>query len=375
MVNSTHSSVGHEAPSELDVVVRRRPLQGPDIPWSRRRLLAAAGAAVLGGVLVACGDDADDGTDDAARSSGATAAPSPSDRPSTPTTAAGAAGFPRTVEHAVGSTLIETKPERIVAATDGAELAALLALGVTPIGFGQRNDPLTPWIAEAGGDDPAIERYELASDTNYEVLAGWRPDVIVGQYGFVTQETIDAYSRVAPTVATNFVDWRTSLRQVAATVGLDDRAEELIGELDGEIAAAGERLAGTDVRMAWVFGYPDYYGQLNDRSPIGALLTEMGLPTLAAQVTEGEAADQIFPESIDVALTDVDGVIVLDFDEPAGDGQAALSTQALFTNAPAVVAGRVIELGVEDSNAAYFDSILTVRRNLALIERVIGELS
>jgi ABC-type Fe3+-hydroxamate transport system substrate-binding protein len=92
-------------------------------------------------------------------------------------------------------------------------------------------------------------------------------------------------------------------------------------------------------------------------------------------VTDGEAADQIFPESLDVALADVDAVIVLDFDDPPGDGQAALSTQALYTNAPAVVAGRVVELGVEDSNAAYFDSILTVRRNLALIERVIGELT
>ena len=239
-----------------EINVRRRPLQGPDIPWTRRRLLVTAGAAVVGGVLAACGDGPD----------GA----------SGPTTTSGSSpsgsGFPRTVGHAVGSTVIEAKPERIVAATDGAELAALLALGVKPIGFGQRNDPLTPWIAEAGGDDPAIERYELASDTNFEVLAGWRPDVIVGQYGFVTQETIDAYSRVAPTVATDFVDWRTSLRQVAATVGADDRAEELIAELDAEIAAAGERLAGTALRMAWVFGYPDYYGQLNDRSPIGALL-------------------------------------------------------------------------------------------------------
>lgn len=345
-----------------ELVVRRRPLQGPDIPWTRRRLLVTAGAAVVGGVLAACGDDAGPGSAPASSGPSATTAPT-------------VTGFPRTVEHAVGSTVIEAKPERIVAATDGAELAALLALGVKPVGFGQRNDPLTPWIAEAGGDDRAIERYELASDTNFEVLAGWRPDVIVGQYGFVTEETIDAYSRVAPTVATNFVDWRTSLRQVAAAVGADDRGEELIAELDAEIAAAGERLAGSSVRMAWVFGYPDYYGQLNDRSPIGALLTEMGLPTLAAQVTAGEAADQIFPESLDVALADVDAVIVLDFEDPVGDGQAALSTQALYTNAAAVQAGRVIELGVDDSNAAYFDSILTVRRNLGLIERVLGELT
>ncbi len=367
MVSNTTGFDGTDL-AEIDVRVRRRPLDGPDLPWSRRRLLAAAGAAVIGGVLAACGDDT---------SSSATTSPAvPTTTPgASPAPSGTTAGFPRTVEHAVGSTVIDERPERIVAATDGAELAALLALGVKPFGFGQRNDPLTPWIADAGGDDPAIERYELASDTNYEVLAGWRPDVIIGQLGFVTEETIDAYARVAPTVATNFVDWRTSLRQVAAAVGADDRAEELIAELDAEIAATGERLAGAGVSMAWVFGYPDYYGQLNDRSPIGALLTEMGLPTLAAQATDGEAADQIFPESLDVALETVDAVIVLDFEEPVGDGQSALQTQALYTNAPAVVAGRVIELGVDDSNAAYFDSILTVRRNLALIERVLGDLS
>lgn len=101
----------------------------------------------------------------------------------------------------------------------------------------------------------------------------------------------------------------------------------------------------------------------------------MGLPTLAAQVTDGEAADQIFPESLDVALAGVDAVVVLDFDDPPGDGQAALSTQALYANAPAVFEGRVVELGVEDSNAAYFDSILTVRRNLALIERIVADLT
>ena len=327
-----------------------RRLPGPDLPWTRRRLLAAAGAAAISGMLAACGDDG---------------------RASGNLPAVRSSGFPRTVEHAAGSTVIDARPARVVAATDGAELAALLALGIRPVGFGQRNDPLTPWIADAGGGDDAIERYELGAETNFEVLAGWRPDVIVGQYGFVTEETIGAYSRIAPTVATSFVGWRTNLRQVAATIGADARAEELIAELDAEIAATAGRLAGTDVRMAWVFGAPDYYGQLNDRSPIGALLGEMGLPTLAPQVAAGEAADQLVPESLDVALAGIDAVVVLDFDEPPGDGRAALATQALYRSAPAVQGGRVIELGVEESNAAYFDSVLTVRRNLAVIERVV----
>lgn len=339
------------------MVVGRRPLSGPDIPWSRRRFLAGAGAVVAGTVLAACGSDD-------TSSSTTTGAPGSGD----------STDFPRTVDHAVGSTTLEREPVRVVAATDGGDLASLLALGITPVGFGQRNDPLTPWILEAGGDDPAIERYELASETNFEVLAGWRPDVIIGQYGFVTEDTIGAYSAIAPTIATSFVGWRDSLRQTAAAVGADERAEDLIAELEVEIAATAARLAGTSIEMRWLFGYPDYLGQLNDRSPIGALLTEMGLPTLPAQVVDGEAADQIVAEQMGTVLEGADAVVVLDFDDPAGDGQDALRDLAVYAAAPVVAAGKVLELEVDESNAAYFDSVLTVRSNLALIERVLGEL-
>jgi iron complex transport system substrate-binding protein len=337
------------------LTVARRPLVGPDLPWTRRRFLKAAGGAVaLGGLLAACGDDSATSSEGAADDGD---------------------GFPRTVEHEVGSTTIDARPERIVSATDGAELASLLALGVQPVGFGQRNDPLTPWIADAGGDDPAIERYELASETNFEVLAAWRPDVIVGQFGFVTAETIDDYSAIAPTVSTSFVGWRTSLRQTAEAVGAEDRAEEVIAELEAEIAAAGERLAGTDVTMRWLFAFPDYLGQLNDQSPIGALLTEMGLPTLAPQVVAGEAADEIVAEALGDAVAPADAIVVLKFEDAPGEGLEVLAQQALFASAATVTAGRVVELGADDSNAAYFDSALTVRRNLELIERVLADLA
>lgn len=345
--------------SDLHFSVGRRPLTGPDLPWTRRRFLGTGAAVVLGGVLAACGSD----TESSEKGSDA-------DTGSTPS----GSEFPKTVEHAVGSTVIEARPTRIVAATDGGDLASLLALGIDPVGFGQRNDPLTPWIAEAGGGKPSIERYELASDTNFEVIAAWRPDVIIGQYGFVTEETISSYSAIAPTIATSFVGWRTSLRQVAAAVGEEARAEEIIVELEAEIAEAAERLAGTELRMRWMFGFPNYLGQLNDLSPIGALLTEMNLPTLPAQVVEGEAADEIVAEQIGDVLADADAVVVLDFEDPAGDGTAVLGDQALYANAAVVREGRTLELGVDESNAAYFDSVLTVRRNLALIERVITEL-
>ena len=52
----------------------------------------------------------------------------------------------------------------MVALTDGGELASLLAIGVRPVGFGQRNDPVEPWIAEALGDDAGVETYTLESN-------------------------------------------------------------------------------------------------------------------------------------------------------------------------------------------------------------------
>ena len=349
----------------LNVV--RRPLAGPDRPWTRRRFLLGAGA-LLGGALVGC---ADDDTDSASPSSPATtdtASATPTQEPSA------AAGFPKTVFHAVGSTRIEEAPERIVAATDGAELAALLALGVKPIGFGQRNDPLRPWIAEAGGDDAAIQKYELTEETNFEALAAWNPDIIIGQVGFVTVENIDEYDAIAPTVATSFVGWRESLRQVANAVGASDRAEEIIAELDAEIAAMGERLAGTTVRTRWLFGFPGYLGRLNDRSPIGALLTEMNLPGLPKQIAAGEAVDEIATENLGKELEEADAVVVLEFEEPAGAGEKTLRENPLFERAEAVAEDQLIALAVDESNAAYFDSVLTVRRNLELIERVFSEL-
>jgi iron complex transport system substrate-binding protein len=328
--------------------------------WTRRGFLGAL-AGVGAAALVGCGDD------DSPDSGGA----SPSDEFGGSSTDPAGGSFPRDVAHEVGTTTIGAKPARIVAVTDGAELAGLLALGVRPVGFGQRNDPLEPWIAEALGDGAGTETYALESDPNFEVMASWRPDVIVGQYGFVTEETISQFQAVAPTVSTSFIDWRTSLRQVAQAIGADADAERVITELEAEITASKERLAGKGKQMRWFFGFPDYYGQFNDQSPIGKLLTELGLPTLPAQIAPGEAVDQVLPENLGAALDGAEALVIVDFEDPEGDGDAELMKQPLFADAEVVTAGKVLEIGVDDSNGAYFDSALTIRRNLALIERVL----
>jgi iron complex transport system substrate-binding protein len=322
--------------------------------------MAAVGAVAV----VGCGSDESTEADGSA-APGAPGAPDASSGTAEP------GSFPRDVDHEVGATTIEAKPTRIVAVTDGGELASLLALGVRPVGFGQRNDPLEPWIAEALGDGEGVDTYTLESDPNFELMAAWQPDVIVGQYGFVTEETIGQFQALAPTVSTSFIDWRTNLRQVAQTIGADAEADAVIAEMEAEIATASERVAGKGKQMRWFFGFPDYYGQFNDQSPIGKLLTEMGLPTLPAQIAPGEAVDQVLPENLGAALEGAEAVVIVDFEDPEGDGDAELMNQPLFAQADVITAGDVLEIGVDDSNGAYFDSVLTIRRNIALIERVL----
>ncbi|MEM9606487.1 MAG: helix-turn-helix transcriptional regulator, partial [Actinomycetota bacterium] len=64
----------------------------------------------------------------------------------------GGDAFPVTIEHPLGSTLIDQRPERVLAVTDQQELSALLALDVVPTAWGQRDfsGPELPWLAEAG---------------------------------------------------------------------------------------------------------------------------------------------------------------------------------------------------------------------------------
>ena len=61
--------------------------------------------------------------------------------------------YPIVIEHALGTTVIERKPERI-AAVSWANHEVPLALGVVPVGFARANfgddddDGLLPWVAE-----------------------------------------------------------------------------------------------------------------------------------------------------------------------------------------------------------------------------------
>jgi iron complex transport system substrate-binding protein len=189
-------------------------------------LLALSAASALAVGLVGCSADAD-ATDDAP--------------------AASADFSPITIEHALGTTTIETKPER-VATVNWANQEVPLALGVVPVGMARADfgdddgDGVLPWVSEKldelGGETPVL--FDETDGVDFEAVADTEPDVILAAYSGLTQEDYDTLSEIAPVVAYPETAWGTSWRDMielnSTAMGMADEGEQLVADLEEEIA-------------------------------------------------------------------------------------------------------------------------------------------
>ncbi|MBN1093188.1 ABC transporter substrate-binding protein [Blastococcus sp. TML/M2B] len=187
------------------------------------RLVALAAATLLVGGLAACSDDAD-------------------------ASSSGAGDFePITIEHALGTTTIDEKPER-VATVAWANHEVPLALGVVPVGMAAANfgdddgDGLLPWVSERleelDADVPVL--FDETDGIDFEAVADTAPDVILAGYSGLTQEDYDTLSEIAPVIAYPEGPWATSWRDMieinSAGMGMAAEGEELVADLEQEIA-------------------------------------------------------------------------------------------------------------------------------------------
>ena len=95
------------------------------------------------------------------------------------------ATFPITVKHALGETVIASKPER-VACVGWLNQDAVIALGIAPVGFSAANygveegQKMLPWTKEAleklGVTDPVT--FDDTDGVDFEAVSDTQPDVI-----------------------------------------------------------------------------------------------------------------------------------------------------------------------------------------------------
>jgi iron complex transport system substrate-binding protein len=198
------------------------------VPLLSSRSPTATCLAVLGvGLLAACG-----GSDSEPPARGGT-------------TERDADAFPVRIKHKFGTTEVEAPPQRVV--TVGyTEQDIALALGVPPVAtrefLGGYDWRARPWAPDGAGDPELVGSEEL----NIERIAATRPDVLIGLNSGMTERDYDKLSKIAPTVpqSDEFIDfgvpWQEQTLVTGRALGLEERAERLVDDVEAKFAAARE---------------------------------------------------------------------------------------------------------------------------------------
>ncbi|MGY2067657.1 iron-siderophore ABC transporter substrate-binding protein [Blastococcus sp. SYSU DS0619] len=266
---------------------------------------------------------------------------------------------PVTIEHALGTTTIESEPER-VATVAWANHEVPLALGVVPVGMAAANfgdddgDGLLPWVAERleelDAETPVL--FDETDGIDFEAVADTDPDVILAGYSGLTQEDYDTLSEIAPVVAYPEAPWATPWQEMievnAAGMGMAEEGAELIESLQADIDAAVAEHPGLEGTATMFMTHVDttdlsevsYYTPADTRA---AFFEDLGLATpgsIAAASTDPEQfSGSISAEQIDT-LGDVE-IIVTYGDQELVD---ALEADPLLSQMPAVRNGAIVLL-------------------------------
>jgi iron complex transport system substrate-binding protein len=156
---------------------------------------------------------------------------------------------PITIEHALGTTVIEEEPVN-VATVNWANHEVPLALGVVPVGMARADfgdddgNGVLPWVEEKleelDAETPVL--FDETDGIDFEAVADTQPDVILAGYSGLTQEDYDTLSEIAPVVAYPETAWGTPWREMieinSTAIGKQAEGEQLISDLETEITDA-----------------------------------------------------------------------------------------------------------------------------------------
>ncbi|MEV7428584.1 MULTISPECIES: iron-siderophore ABC transporter substrate-binding protein [unclassified Nocardioides] len=292
-------------------------------PLNRRRRLSRlalpVGALLLALPLAACGSESD---------SEETAGDAPAEETFEPVT----------IDHAFGSTEIDEEPERVATWGWGSGDAAL-ALGVVPVAmpeysYGADEAGRMPWQTEAleelGGEEPAL--LSETAEPPFEEIAEAAPDLILANYSGITEADYEKLSKIAPTVAYPDQPWATPWREVITTVGealgKADEAEQVLADIDAEVAAAAEEHPEFEGKtIAAVAVDPSAFYVYRGADPRVEFLEDLGF-TLAPSVDELDTEETTFYYTVSTEEVDKLGSDVLVSYSPTEEAAAEVDKSA-----------------------------------------------
>ncbi|WP_243740496.1 iron-siderophore ABC transporter substrate-binding protein [Streptomyces sp. 8K308] len=257
----------------------------------RGRLATLLLSLAMAGALTACGGSEDDGAaDDPAASAGASDA-----------------AYPRTITHDKGETVLEARPERIVA-LDNSLVEAVVTLDGNLVGGISSYRDLGGFPEYLGDAVAETEEVGPLESPNLELIASLQPDLIIS--ATVRHDDLyDQLSAIAPTVfvATTGPSWKENIELVAEALNEEDSAAEQIAAYESRAAAIGaavnEELGDPTVSIVRFLDGPTRIYLPKTFS--GIILSDMGLARPENQRDPEEFNIEISEEQIEQANADV----------------------------------------------------------------------
>lgn len=256
--------------------------------------------AVTALALTACGGSSDEKSPEAADSS---------------------AGYPRTIQHAMGTTEIPAKPKRVVA-LDASYVDATLILDTPVVGYTEYR-AIKGSLPDYLGDDrekfgSEAQPVGTLAEPNLEKIAALNPDLIISAK-VRHEKQYEQLSKIAPTIMseTTGATWKENIRMEAKAVGQEELAEQEIAAYEKAAKTVGDAInakAGnpTISITRFIDGPTRLYQK---KSFSGIVLKDAGLARPKSQDVE-DFALEISPERIKDA--DADAIFVTVYADEKG---------------------------------------------------------
>lgn len=232
-------------------------------------------------------------------------------------------GFPRTVEHAMGTTEIPKKPLRVVA-LDQSFVDATVSLETEVIGYTTYRgikEKLPDYLGDSLQYAQNAQSVGLLEEPNLEQIAELKPDLILSAK--VRHEALyEQLSKIAPTVfsETTGAVWDENLGLVGEALGKEELAEERLAAYVDRAhqvgAAIQEAEGGTMPTISIVrFAGEPTVRLYVENSYSGLVLSEVGFPRPEGQPTTDESIIvEVSQENI--PDLDADQIFVATYEDP-----------------------------------------------------------
>ncbi|MDN6332857.1 MAG: ABC transporter substrate-binding protein, partial [Micrococcaceae bacterium] len=214
------------------------------------------------------------------------------------------AGFPVTIDSALGEAKIPEKPERVITLGQGSTETSI-ALGTIPVGMEEYawaadDTGYLPWIHDAVEDDGGElpELVGAGEKLDMEKIVDLEPDVILAPWSGLTQEQFDTLDAIAPTVAYPdqawSIDWDEQMDIVGQALGEEAEAQDLVSDLKQQLSdVAEEHPDYAEHTFSYIYTTPDTLGVFKPTEQRAAMVKALGLKVDAAveEMEETEGTD------------------------------------------------------------------------------------